>query len=100
MRALYGGKDAGRDFRNHLHECMSHLTFEPCPADPDVWMIPVKKDDGLDYYEYVLLYTDDVIVISENVEYVLKEHIGKYFELKDYNIILPEIYLGGILLKV
>ena len=26
-RALYGGKSAGRDFRNHLRTCMHHLMF-------------------------------------------------------------------------
>ena len=26
-RALYGGKSAGRDFRNHLRSCMHHLDF-------------------------------------------------------------------------
>jgi len=36
-RAVYGGKAAGRDFRNHLRACMHHLQFESCPADPDVW---------------------------------------------------------------
>lgn len=29
-RALYGGKSAGRDFRNHLRACMIHLDFLPC----------------------------------------------------------------------
>ena len=43
-RALYGGKSAGKDFRNHLRECMSHLKFTPCLADPDVWMRPAKKN--------------------------------------------------------
>ena len=37
-RALYGGKSAGKDFRNHLRSCMRHLDFVSCPADPDVWM--------------------------------------------------------------
>ena len=35
-RDLYGGKMAGRDFRNHLRSCMLHLGFESCLADPDV----------------------------------------------------------------
>ena len=39
-RALYGGKSAGRDFRNHLRSCMHFLNFKSCPADPDVWMRP------------------------------------------------------------
>ena len=50
QRALYGGKSAGRDFRNHLISCMRHLDFESCPSDPDVWMRPVKKSDGSKYY--------------------------------------------------
>ena len=37
-RALYRGKSAGQDYRNHLRSCMHHLYFRPCPADPDVWM--------------------------------------------------------------
>ena len=27
QRALYGGKTAGRDFRNHLRECMKHINL-------------------------------------------------------------------------
>ena len=60
LRALYGGKSAGRDFRNHLRECMSHLGFKPCLADPDVWMRSATKSDGSSYWEYVLLYVDAV----------------------------------------
>ena len=56
LRALYGGKAAGRDFRNHLRSCMRHINFESCPADPDVWMRPAMKADGSSYYEYILLY--------------------------------------------
>ena len=37
-RALYGGKTSGHDFRNHLRECMKHMGFTSCLADPDVWM--------------------------------------------------------------
>ena len=59
-RALYGGKAAGRDFRNHLRSCMRHIGFTSCLADPDVWFRPSIKRDGTTYYEYILLYTDDV----------------------------------------
>eukprot|EP00957_Ditylum_brightwellii_P142834 10883357-Ditylum_brightwellii.AAC.1 len=34
-RALYGGKSAGKDFQNHLRECMRHLGFISCPTDSD-----------------------------------------------------------------
>jgi hypothetical protein len=47
-RALYGGKSAGKDFRNHLRSCMRHLNFASCPADPDIWIRPAQRSDGSD----------------------------------------------------
>ena len=99
-RALYGGKAAGRDFRNHLRSCMIHLGFTSCPADPDVWMQPKIKSDGKEYYEYCLLYTDDALVVSEEGEAVLRNEIGKYFELKESSIGPPNIYLVCKMRKV
>ena len=99
-RALYGGKSAGRDFRNHLRYCMRHLDFVSCPADPDVWMRLAKKSDGSTHYEYILLYTDDALVISDNAESILRNDIGRYFELKECSIGPPKIYLGGQVRKV
>jgi hypothetical protein len=98
-RALYGGKSAGKDFRNHLRSCMCHLDFESCLADPDVWMRPALKPDGSEYYEYVLIYTDDVLVVSTWGEKILREGIGRYFDLKEESIGPPTIYLGGHLRK-
>ena len=40
------------------------------------------KADGSKYFDRVLLYTDDALDISENGEYVLREQIRNYFELK------------------
>jgi len=100
VRALYGGKAAGRDFRNSLRSCMHHLSFESCKADPDVWMRKAVKSDGAQYWEYVLLYVDDALVLSENAERILREEVGKYFELKEASIGPPDIYLGGKVSKV
>ena len=99
-RALFGGKAAGKDFRNHLRSCMRHLDFVSCPADPDVWMRPAKRSDGSDYYEYILLYTDDALVVSDNAEQVLRNELGRYFTLKEESIGPPKIYLGGHIRKV
>ena len=35
-RALYGMKSAGRDFRNHLRDCMAHLGFAFSRGDADL----------------------------------------------------------------
>ena len=79
---------------------MHFLNFKSCPADPDVWMRPAVKSDGSTCYEYVLLYVDDVLVISENAEKILRTEIGCYFELKEESIGPPKIYLGARVRKV
>ena len=99
-RALYGGKSAGRDFRNHLRSCMHHLNFQSCPADPHVWMRPAKKGDGSPCYDYVLLYMDNALVISDNAESILRNEIGRYFGLKEASIGPPMMYLGAGIRKV
>ena len=78
----------------------SSRTFVPCRADPDISMHPSKKSGGSPIWEYVLLYTDDCLVISKNGESDLWNETGKYFELKGESIGRPDIYLGGKLREV
>ena len=100
VRALYGGKAAGRDFWHHLRSCMEHLGFKSKAGDPDVWMRPATRADGSATYEYVLLYTDDCLVVADDAESILKGEIGRYFQLKPASIGPPKIYLGGHLRQV
>ena len=65
------GRQQVGDFRNHLCSCMEFLNFKSCLADPNVWMRPAIKSDGNTYYEYILLYVDDALVVSENAEGIL-----------------------------
>ena len=99
-RALYGGKSTGKDFCNHLRTCMRHLNFASCPADPDIWMRPAKKSDGSTCYDYILLYVDGALVISERAESILRTELGRYFELKEESIGPPSLYLGRNVRKV
>ena len=79
-------KTSGKDLRNHLRSCMQFLNFTSCPADPDVWMRPAIKSDGFKCYDYVLLNLDDALVASENAESILRNELGRYFELKEESI--------------
>jgi len=99
VRALYGLKSAGALFRNHLADCMRHLGFTPCLADPDLWLKAAEKPDGSAYYAYVLLYVDDVMVIHHDAMSVLAR-IDKYFKLKPDSIGDPTMYLGATLKKM
>ena len=74
-RALYGGKLAGRDFWTHLRSCINFLGFKSCQANPDIWMIEATNTDGTDYWEYVILYMDAFLVVSDHSENMLREEI-------------------------
>ncbi len=86
---------AGRNFWHHLHDCMGQLGFTSSRADPDVWLWLSKQSTGEEYYKYVLLYVDDVLVISENTDNVLRIEIGQHFVLGEESTGPPSQYLGG-----
>ena len=79
---------------------MRHFGFKSSLADPNVWMREAVTAEGAKYWEYILLYTDDVLVISDTGEKTLRDGIGKYFQLKEESIGEPKIYLGGHMRKV
>ena len=79
---------------------MEFLGFKSKGGDPDVCMRPATQKDGTEVYEYVFLYTDDCLVVSENAKSILKNEIGRYFELKPDSIEPSSLYLGGHLQKI
>ena len=99
VRAAYGLKSAGADFRNNLRNCMEHLGYEYCKADPDVWMRSATRTDGQDYYEYILLYVYDCLCISENPKPALIQ-IDKYLPINPASLGYPKTYLGGTVSKI
>ena len=95
VRALYGLKSSGSAFRNHLADCMRHLGYTQCMADPDVWMKAMTRpDDGFKYYAYALLYVDDVLIVHHDGMAALKE-IDYYFHMKESSMGDPDLYLGA-----
>jgi Reverse transcriptase (RNA-dependent DNA polymerase) len=64
VKALYGLKTSAFAWRSHLAETLQELGYSSCVADNDVWMRPAVKPNGFKYYEYVLVYTDDILSIS------------------------------------
>ena len=93
VRALYGLKSAGAAFRNHLASCLGHLGFSSSRGDPDVWFRPAVKANGEEYYEYMFVYTDDILAISVDPKEILMK-LNKYFKLKPDSIHAPDDYLG------
>jgi hypothetical protein len=91
---LYGLKSSGAAWCAHLAATIKELMFTSCIADPDVWLRPVQNEGGLEFYEYVLIYTDDFQCVSHDPKRIL-DTIGKHFKLKPKLIKITETYLGA-----
>lgn len=72
---------------------MRSIDFKPSYADPDVWMRPATKSAGFQYYEYILVYVDDILVISAAPSSIMKT-IQKAYRLKEEPS-PPKSYLGA-----
>jgi hypothetical protein len=99
VRALYGLKSSGYAWRSFCAEVLNNdLGFKACKADNDVWMRPATKPDGTLYYEYVLVYTDDILCISTDPDKILC-CLDQHFLLKPDSIGEPKQYLGASVSK-
>ena len=75
------------------------MGFKPTRADADVYMWKNIQHGGAPYYEYLLVYVDDVLVISHAPEDIMKQ-IGGEFEIKNGEYRPPTSYLGAEVSKV
>jgi hypothetical protein len=55
--------------------------------------------DGTKYYEYILMYVDDILAISVDATSILKSLEGDTVQYKNNKIAPPEMYLGAKLQK-
>ena len=99
VRALYGLKSSGASWRAMFNNSIRDMGFQPSIADPDVYIRPFTKPDGTKYYEYILVYVDDVLIISHAPEEHLKV-IQANYELNPSSIGPPTRYLGADVEKV
>jgi hypothetical protein len=97
VKALYGLKSASFvtcfSFRSFMTEKLSELGFQSSLADPDVWLRAATKGDGEKYFEYVLMYVDNILVISCDPEAILRD-IQTIFNLKNDKMEASEFYQG------
>ena len=98
-RALYRDKSSGSNFWRYLRSFMTFLRYKSCPADPDIWIKEAQKDDGTKYWQFILLYVDNVLVVSYQPAHVILNDIGKYFVIKKGSIGVPKIYLENKVLQ-
>jgi Reverse transcriptase (RNA-dependent DNA polymerase) len=93
-RALYGLKSSGAAYRAHFAATLTELGYTSSRADPDVWMRPAVKPNGFEYYEYLLTYVDDCLILSHNPKQITQSIETEYkYRLKDVGE--PTRYLGA-----
>ncbi len=93
VRALYGLKSSGAAYGEHLAICMTHMGFQTCLADNDVWIKAQTKPDRTEYYAYVLVYVEIILVIHHDAKKILFQ-IDYFFRMKPESMGDPDIYLG------
>ena len=75
-KALYGLKSSGFSWRSTLAKTLrDSLKFAPCRVDQDVWRREAQRSNGELYYEYLFVYTDDLVSISRTQRRYLT-HLG------------------------
>ena len=92
--SLYGLCSAGAAYCHHLATCMEHMGYKSCLADPDVWMHTNMNANGHEIYEYILVYTDNILAMCLDPKSEL-DRLNKYFILKEGSVGPPDIYLGA-----
>jgi hypothetical protein len=63
-KALYGLKTSGAALRASLASSLTELGYESTKADPDDWIRPAVKPNKFEYYEMLLVYVDDILVVT------------------------------------
>jgi hypothetical protein len=96
--ALYGLRSSGALWLDHLAATLREAGFKACKMDADVWMRPAVKADSSKYYEYVLCYVDDILVVSEQPKRIMEGLEAKYM-LKAGSVGEPTMYLRAKVLK-
>ena len=101
-RSLYGLKSSGFSWREALADALrsSPLNFESTLADPNVWIRRARRpEDNYEYYEMLLVYVDDVLIVSHQPDSIADE-IDNHYKIKPGSRKPPDIYLGADVAKV
>ena len=93
-RALYGLRSSGKAWRDHMASTLRDFGYKSCRADPDVWMRAKTKPDGFQYWSYILVYTDDLLIVDHEPK-VAMDYLASRYTLKPGSVKEPDSYLGA-----
>jgi hypothetical protein len=95
VRALYGLKSSALNWRNHLADILhNNMGFTSSLADPDLWFKPSIDPNGKEYYSYILVYVDDLLIIDHDPRRHMK-NLQSSYTVREDTIKSPDQYLGA-----
>ena len=102
VKALYGLSSSGACWSRELSDTLHKMGFTSSKADANVWMRPavrkVKDSNGNEieheYYEYLLVYVDDLLLVSHNPTPTFTA-VMEHYDLKGDKFEKPDRYLGA-----
>jgi len=85
VRALYGLKTSGTAWRAAFAEKLTEMGYKSTKADPDVWIWESVKPNGFWYYEILLVYIDNILCVSDQLEWTM-DQTKELYCLKDESV--------------
>ena len=92
-KAVYGLKSAASAWRQTLAKTLDDLGYKPSRADENLYQREATGKNGDKYYEWLLVYVDDLMCVSEKPQDTMTG-IAKVYELRD-SVKPPDRYLGA-----
>ncbi|CAK9796138.1 Retrovirus-related Pol polyprotein from transposon TNT 1-94 [Anthophora quadrimaculata] len=79
-KAIYGLRQAGRQWHNRLSQKLKKMGFKSTVTDPCVYYS--RRDEST---LFMITYVDDMLIISRNVGWIaeIKRQLANEFEIKD-----------------
>jgi hypothetical protein len=77
-----------------MAQTLRDMGYVTCVSDHDVWMKAKVKPTGDEYWEYILIYSDDILVMSHELQMVMLG-LMKAYTLKEGSVAKPKTYLGA-----
>ena len=59
----------------------------------------MKKQNGEEYYAYILIYVDDILIVAEDSRKIM-ESVRETYKVRDDTIKEPDQYLGADISKI
>ena len=92
--ALYGLKSSALQIRNHNTETLGNkVVFNSSLVDPNLWYKASTSSDGFDYYVYILVKVDGLLIMDKFPQ-IYTEIVKTNFTVKPSVIEDTKYYLG------